>query len=361
MEIKKFLIALFLFFQFPLTEIYSQIVSVKYAELMPGTKHDFAVHDSIVNYYYGIVGNGFIGNDEWIGLCDAKYKWGGPWRPVDGYKRTLCGYAAVKKNNSKKKSVNDPSNYHLVSKGDGDIVIYLIPDPSFRWLQFQSLRPQGHYFKDFSIACEIALKEPGNTVETDGENYIQSIFLEKIQFKTAGVYGPWVSDVGHESSPEIHPIQQMWVKNELEGGTVEYLLFSMFDNSSRFNSPEKFEDTCSVKKWQELPMRNRFYLPFSISSNENERLVYDMKMPSWNNIQHSDSSHSAVKLIVDGWERIEILKPLNSFPQIKFSNISKRGENLIIGYIEIETLVGSESSQNGGHAFLQVAVKKSDE
>ena len=82
--------------------------------------------DSITNYYYGVAGTGFIGKDEWTGTCQAEYQWGGPWRPLDGYKHTLCGYLALKKNPTEK----NKKTYNLISDGDGDLVFYIIPDPA---------------------------------------------------------------------------------------------------------------------------------------------------------------------------------------------------------------------------------------
>lgn len=208
------------------------------------SKESFMFHDSISNYYYGVAGTGFIGRDEYIGKdCIAKKQWAGPWKPVDGYKRTLCGYLSIKKRRNPFKSP-DKEKYHLISDGDGDMVIYVIPDPAFRWLQFNSLRPQGHMHKDYALACEVALKEPGKSAETNAAEFIKSLNLDSIQFKPVGVYGPWVSDVPNENSPEIHPVQQMW-RREVHGDSiVEYQLYSFFDNSSRYDEKKDFTGTC---------------------------------------------------------------------------------------------------------------------
>jgi hypothetical protein len=286
-------------------------------------------------------------------LCESKYQWGGPWRPVDGYKHTLCGYLAVKKDkNIFTKKENQ--KYHLVSDGDGDMVFYVIPDPPFRYLQFKSLRPQGHHFKDFSIGCEVAIKEPGNTIETDAATFFESLNIDSLQYKPVGVYGPWVSDIHHEKSPEIHPVQQMWRVEQKQNNTFEYQLYSFLDNSSRFNSKEKFSETCFLKPWVSVPMINFFYIPFEISLGENKPIVYDITMPSSNNINLYDSTENKLRVFVDGKLKLTVNKSFNTFPLVTLFDVRQLNENTILGYLKIETSIGKANENSGAHAVLKM-------
>jgi len=313
-----------------------------------------AAWDSITNYYYGVACTGFIGKDEWIGTCQAKFQWGGPWKPIDGYKHTLCGYLALKKNPAEKNN----KAYNLISDGDGDLVFYTIPDPAFRWLQFKSLRPQVHHFKDFSLSCEVALKEPGNTIETDAATFIQSIPLGSLQYKPVGVYGPWVSDVYHQKSPEIHPVQQMWRMEQRQGDTTEYQLYSLFDNSSRFSDTNDFPDTCFLQPWMPVPLINVFYIPFVISINDQQQLLYDISMPSSNNINLYSASQNQLHLVVNGALRVTVNKPGNNFPSVTFMDVCQVNENTIHGYLAIETSIGKPGTNSGAHAILKVIRSK---
>ncbi|MFI5218960.1 MAG: hypothetical protein ACHQNT_05670 [Bacteroidia bacterium] len=317
------------------------------------SRESAAQRDSILNYFYGVAGTGFIGKEEWIGFCEAKYQWGGAWRPIDGYKHTLCGYLSVKKNKSNKK-------YHLISDGDGDMVVYIVPDPAFRWLQFKSLRPQGHSFKDFSIACEVAIKEPGNTVKTDAADFFESFPIDSLLYKPAGVYGSWVSDIHHEKSPEIHPVQQMWRTEQKPNNVLEYQLYSFFDNSSRFDDENDFADSCLLKTWVPVPLINIFYVPFEITANDNYQLVYDITMPSSNNINVYDSLENQLRLIVNGTLKLMVNKPNSSYPKVTFLDVCQVNENTIHGYLAVETSIGKENSKAGAHAILKILKSKTE-
>lgn len=324
------------------------------------TKESIVNWDTITNYYYGVAGTGFIGKEEWIGLCESKYQWGGPWRPIDGYKHTLCGNLFIKKRKSIFNSKERNKNYHLISDGDGDMVFYITPDSTFRWLLFKSLRPQGHHFKDFSIGCEVAIKEPGNTIETDAATFIESMNADSLQYKPVGVYGPWVSDIHHEKSPEMHPVQQMWRVEEKQKNIFEYQLYSFLDNSSRFNNKEDFSDTCFLKPWVTTPQINVFYIPFVISLMDSRQLIYDLIMPSSNNINLYDKAENQLKLVFNGITRLTVNKSLTNFPSLEFFDLCQVDENTIHGYLKIETSIGKANVKSGAHAVLKVVKTQKD-
>jgi len=340
-------------FLFQITTSYSQEYRITTPLQQKCNKESVAKHDSVINWFYGVAGTGFVGNEEWIGMCEAEYQWGGPWRPVDGYKHTLCGKLFIKKSkNIFRREKNQ--KYHLISDGDGDMVIYIFPDSSFQSLLSKSLRPRGHHFVDSAIACEVAIKEPGNTIETDAATFFESLNIDSLQFKPIGVYGPWVSDVHHDNSPEIHPVQQMWKVEQKQNDVLEYMLYSFIDNSSRFNNKKNFPDSCFLKPWVTIPLINVFYIPFQISLNGDQLIVYDLSMPSSNNINLYDSTENQLQLFVDGKLRLRVKKSSNLFPHVSLFELCQAEENLIQGYLKIETSIGKANVNSGAHAVLKI-------
>ncbi len=314
--------------------------------------------DSIANYYYGVTGSGFIGNDEYIGKdCFAKKQWAGPWKPVDGYKRTVCGKLFIKKRKNPFVSSKN-EKYHLISDGDGDMVIYIIPDSAFQWLQLKSLRPHGHLHNEFSIAGEIALKNTDKEIEANAAAYIKSLNLDSIQFKPVGFYGPWVSDVRNDNSPEIHPLQQMWRREILNDSVTEFQLYSFFDNSSRYNDKDDFTGDCRDQVWAPNPLLNTFYIPFEISIKDTHRLNYDFYVPSSKNINPVEAQDKQIRLIVNGITEIEVNKSDASFPKISFYEVCQTDEQTIHGYLKIETSIGLQNTNEAAHAIIKVLQKK---
>lgn len=299
------------------------------------------IWDSIVNYYYGVAGTGFIGKDETITRCEAEASDGGPWRPIDGKKHTLCGYLSLKHNEVRENE-------------DGDIDLYVIPDPAFRWLQFNSLRPRGHYYDAYSLCCEVAMKEPGNTITTDGVKFLQSIPLAELQYKPIGVYGAWVSDMGHDKSPEIHPVQQIWRNVKQLNGNTEYHLYSMWDNSKRFNDPTDFPSGCLQKAWMPIPLINIFYIPFEFNINSNSVIEYNVTMPSSNNINSYNILDNQMRLIINGRSRVIVNRSNRQFPMVVFYEICQKDDNTIRGYLFVETSIGKTNTTAGAHAFVKV-------
>lgn len=315
------------------------------------------IQDSIDQHYLGVTGTGFIGKDEKIGFCEAERSDGGPWKPIDGFKHTMVGYLSLKHGNIKENS-------------DGDIDLYIIPDPSFRWLQFNSLRPRGHYYDAFTLCCEVAMKEPCNLPNCDGVEFLKQIPVSELQYKPIGVYGAWVSDIGHDNSPEIHPVQQIWRTTTTQNGIKEYHLYSMYDNSKRFNDPNDFNN-CESPGWIPPPLINTFYISFSIPINTTPtpvmngsylREVYTIEMPSSHNINLYPATKSdEVRLDVAGKTRIVVKKISNQYPSVSIPDVWQYGGKLR-GFIKIETSVMQPYKEGersiGGHAFLKITRKQ---
>jgi hypothetical protein len=344
-----------LFIQILLAGSYLKIFSQEIQLTIPLSSHctieDIQRFDSITTYYTGIAGTGFTTNTEFIGKCPAKYQWGGPWKPIDGYKHTLCGKIYFKKRKSIFHS-NEKSKYHFISDGDGDMSFYVFPDTAFSDLLLKSLRPQGHVFKDLTVGCETGVKESGKSVETNIAQFIERLSLASLQNTAVGVYGPWVSDMHHDNSPEIHPVQQMWRFENKTDSTI-YQLFSFYDNSSRFNDKADYAMDCFKKEWIPTPLLNTFYIPFEINTDTNDELLFESTVPSYNNINTYEEKEN-LSIIIAGKKRLSFVKSMNNFPDVKLYGLCQVNSNTIHGYLKIETSIGKKSSNNGGHAVIYV-------
>jgi len=314
-------------------------------------------YDSAKLFYGGLGGSDFFNRKENIGICRAESSDGGPWETVTGQKQTLCGrmplhrIAALARENS-----------------DGDVDVYVRPNPTFNWLMTQSKRPMGSSFERGSIGGEIAFKEPGNQPGNDGATYFKNIPASLLENRDICIYGAWVSDIGHASQPEIHPMQQMWFTEQLAGSTV-YHLFSMFDNSKRFNEGNDFNSGCS-KPWIHAPLENVFYLPFELSmpGSQPQRIeivdstiIYDIDIVSSHKMNGYDPGHSSLNIVYKGLTILKVNSANQSFPYVWLECIYTDG-NKIKGFLKIKTSVSepylSSASAKGGHAFLKVTQKK---
>lgn len=331
--------------------------TISLSTISPITSFYKNYHDSAKLFYGGLGGTDFFNRKENIGICEAERSDGGPWKPVTGQKQTLCGrmplnrIATLARENS-----------------DGDVDIYLRPNPSFNWLMTRSERPAGSSFERGSVGGEIAFKEPGNQPGNDGAIYIKNIPASLLENRDMCIYGAWVSDLGHERQPEIHPVQQMWFTEQRAGSTV-YHLFSMFDNSKRFNDGNDFNAGCT-KSWIHAPLENTFYLPFELSVPSSvihrpgivdSTITYDIEIVSSHKMNGYDPGHSSLNIVYKGLTIIRVNSANQSSPYVWLECIYTDG-NKLKGFLKIKTSVSepylSPAAATGGHAFLKVTQKK---
>lgn len=331
--------------------------TINITTISPITTFHKNYYDSAKLFYGGLGGTNFFNRKENIGICEAEKSDGGPWEPVSGQKQTLCGRMPL--NRIATLARENP---------DGDVDIYLRPNPTFNWLMTRSKRPAGSYFQSGSIGGEIAFKEPGNQSGNDGAIYFKNIPATLLVNRDICMYGAWVSDFGHDSQPEIHPVQQMWFTEQLAGSTV-YHLFSMFDNSKRFNDGNDFNAGCT-KPWIQSPLENTFYLPFELAvpgsilnrlEIVDSTIIYDIEIVSSHKMNGYDSGHSSLNIVYKGLTIIKVNSSNQSFPYVWLECIYMDG-NKIKGFLKIKTSVSepyiSSASATGGHAFLKVIQQK---
>jgi hypothetical protein len=198
------------------------------------------------------------------------------------------------------------------------------------------------------------MREPGNTPSTDGVKFLQSIPVADLQYKPIGAYGAWITDKGHDKSPEIHPVQQIWRSVQRSNNITDYHLYSMWDNSKRFNDPTDFPSGCLQKAWMPIPLINIFYIPFEIDINANTVIEYNVTMPSSNNVNLYNELNSQMRLLINGQPRVIVNRSNRRFPMIVFYEITQKDANKIRGYLFVETSIAKPNTTSGAHAFVKV-------
>ena len=320
----------------------------------------------ITTKQYGVAGSGFVGKDQFIGMCFAKHELGGPWTPIDGYKHTLCGQLYLPHNG---KYVEDRSG------DDGDIDFYIFPDPAFQRLILNSKNPNGNDDVPKTVLGEISFKEPGDNPLTDGAAYLASL-PPTFCLQSIGIYGAWVTDINedtylgvtvngshHDYRPEIHPIEQMWQKKDINQFTTEFYLFSMHDNEGRFGRGDEFinpalwdskPSDCNLP-WIKNPQIDTFYIPFEVGLS-GASINYNIESLSGLNINANSTYGNTARLLYKGAPLITITRPSASYPSITFYGLGMKNSNTIRGYIAIETSIAKlgNTRTDGAHLFLKV-------
>jgi len=315
------------------------------------SKHANAIWDSVTNYQYGVAGTGFTGTSDFIGTCAAKSNKGGPWIPVTGRKETLCGYLKLH-DQFQEHYDNNP----VTTSDDYDIDFYVIPDPAFRHLLLDSKKPSGHYYENNAICCEISFMEPSNNGTTDGAIYFQLTRRSDFEYKNIGVYGAFVYDMSHNgNNPEIHPIEQMWHKKEINSTQAEFYLYSMHDNQDRFGRVQYYSPTnCPGLPWIQNPQVNVYYLPFEVSFTGDPFIEYTIDKLSGNNINSENTTGQTLRLLYNGKVLVKVTRPAANFPVVTFFQLGMKDPTTVRGYIAIETSIAKPGLTSGGHAFLKV-------
>jgi len=321
------------------------------------TANDNRIWDFIGKYQYGVAGSGFVDKDQFIGKCIAHGPKGGPWEPIDGYKRTLCGQLYLTKNGKFIETMDD----------DGDIDFYMYPDSAFEYLVLNSKNANGSDWVPGTILGEVAFKEPGNKIENDGATYLQS--LPRTDYQNMGMYGAWVTDVdaggGHDDShAEIHPIEQMWQKKDINATATIFYLFSIHDNEGRFTTLDNFElshaglppECLPGLPWLKNPQVNTFYIPFE-ATIKGTHINYNIDVLSSNNVNYVTATSQVQRLFYKGIEIISVKRPRPDFPKVTFYQVGMKNPNTLRGYIAIETSIANtreETRTKGAHVFLRV-------
>ena len=241
-----------------------------------------------------VIGTNFYG-EKFIGLAPAERtgvvtSHNDTWFPIDGYKKTVCG------------NVIDYFLYQGSSftDNDDDLNLNVFPNADFKPLFDQATavanqranKPQRTFTH---VQAEIdVIDEPFKDFF-----YPNKPFAPKKNTNVC-IFGPLVTDKEHEHKPEIHTVEQVWWREDLNAQNCSYLLSYMCDNSGRFdglldiNNPSVTNlndtgddyDTEGGKisfggPWAPKPIEGYYAIAFKVPVGKG-RVVYDVRKVAGN-------------------------------------------------------------------------------
>ncbi|MBK7567334.1 MAG: hypothetical protein IPI31_05850 [Bacteroidetes bacterium] len=326
----------------------------------------------IMQYQMGVAGTGFYKKDEYIGLCSAESKKGGPWKPIDGYKKTLCGNL-IEKSTPPSADYGYPIHYG----DDSDFNAWVDPLDVFKFIGDSSTRPGviAVTTRDFEIREKLkgTLHYEINFQNSDADIYVTDETLNYPENNQTCVYGPWVLDLGHRGSPlvivpsgftlkkgwaEIHPIQQMWQTQDRGANIFTYDLLFARDNSTRFNSISDFE-SCNgdtKKVWIPEKMENSYYVAIEIPIESEQYNNYILTQNSANGMEILTDGNVIVPKLVYKNKVLATVQLPNANYKAEFVEMCKSTNNTLQGYLKITTSL--LFTEPGAYAFCTLLLEK---
>lgn len=215
-----------------------------------------------------------------------------------------------------------------------------------------------------------------------------------IEDKNICVCGPYVRDEAHDDENdsgenirrlEIHPSQLIWwTEVDSSTGSKNIHLFALQDDSRRFSELNDFNFPGGIgdnipagfQPWVKSPLKATFkiafliYPPYSAFAKQSFKpmkvtlLTHKRRLPEIDNQTRSDADNgSQHKLVLDGNELIIVDEHnIDDEVGIQFTDIKKRSNGLIQGYIEVSVAVGRADlpdDEKGGYYFLIADVVES--
>jgi hypothetical protein len=309
----------------------------------------------------------------------------GPWKPVNGKKMVVCGLL----------------NNYFVYKGSGDEYdwnLEIIPALDFKYIiehprrlvedksNWKTCERNGFFYDCFQaeITPDETLFEndwfPDRELEFNGSLKPEWLQADPIALnQNVCVYGAWVLDGGHTWRPEIHPTEAIWWRNRSEGKD-EYFVFGIQDDSDRYDDPGDFEFDQDFgvrwRPWAKAPIVTQIKIPFEydgtfsdhpvITIEEELKVRHQVLIPN-QGLGDSDSGTNH-QLKFQDKKLIDITQPSNILVEVneqvsnpglldvRFSDICRRENGNIIGYVQVTTAYGKDSDGKEGYHVLKITI-----
>lgn len=334
--------------------------------------------DLAMNKQEGIIGNDFRGSEEIGSACFERasnnfaipdfinfwypQKQQNDHRSVVYFKRTLAGILHEAKQFE-----------HSGTFPDYDINLDIIPDESYKYLLRDAhpreytgimateywatriipfLEDQGqHDCDDLSSREEFTYLEAEIAPEywPQGDHLFgRALFADMTLIRTGKricVYGPWIYDVGHCCHPEIHPAEQVWWSEPVNGG-VQYYCNVFCDASGRFFWRKQMDDGTKLHPWAAPPVKGLFAIAFSVPlASTTANVGYTTKKFEVGNIEDHNviefpNGNQVYNLVYQGRTLVSFL-PHNDAFKVSYENVGfDAATNSVNGFLVIETAVG---------------------
>lgn len=194
------------------------------------------------------------------------------------------------------------------------------------------------------------------------------------------VYGPWVMDDHHNHRPEIHPSEAIWWRKRLEGKD-EFYVFGIQDDSNRYDEPSGFEFNQDFglgwRPWAAPPIVTQIQIPFEYDGTFSdypiitiEELIPGQRIVPLPENNWADSDLGPVhqlklrdKKLTDKLQSSNVLVevreevPLHPLMGVQFSNICRKPNGNIIGYVDVTTAYGEGTDGQEGFHVLKITVE----
>jgi hypothetical protein len=205
------------------------------------------------------------------------------WQPLDPDKQVLVG------------QLEDfyVSDTHA-KYGEWDWNICLAPDPYFSRI----LAEQG---PGYLVECEITPPEGIRLV------YLESPYRD-LMHKKLGVYGPWVSDLGNNYQPEIHPCEAIWWTSPglpVPDSTRSVFVAVLQDDSDRFDISSDYDGQVP-RPWCAFPRRANIMVALRLRAQDH--LYLNLSLPLQRELASMGDPGAVVTRAFDGRTVVTVTK-----------------------------------------------------
>jgi hypothetical protein len=201
--------------------------------------------------------------------------------------------------------------------------------------------------------------------------------------KPIAIYGPWVSDVGHDNQREIHPAEAIWWRNSASGNAdIELILLqdaacNRFDDRSFYDFDEDGDGQPDSEPlwvpWEIYPQVEEVKIPFQYNgSNGNYPVIHIEEVEAENittllNPNQLDSDDgSDHKLRASGGNTAALfneptLVEVQEEPSaslnyaIRFIDLCKAKDGTMRGYVQVLVSLGNANAiEKHGYTVLRI-------
>lgn len=232
-------------------------------------------------------------------------------------------------------------------QGNADIYVNVLPDADYNLLP-QCTNPWGHDYPFFpnKIQFNMGLEV---SIDYDARNYV----IEKYQIgNKIGAYGVWIRDEGHDASPEIHTVDQLWTKYTGTGNTALYRLGHLSDGSNRFDSIS-YPGQYTSGFWAEKPSKSVYAVAFKVLLNGTPD-TYTITNALSKKMNPLTNDPTINKLFVNDILVLTVTETGGNFADIGFSNVYRDANGYVKGFITITTSVNQKTNVGDAYLFMDV-------
>jgi len=317
----------------------------------------------------GVAGRDVVGHE--VGFSGARKRFGpqplildlgGNWRPISGYKETLCGTLDHFSFFPGVWDIDREEDWNNFFMPDEDFK-YLISDAKQLFPKAVGSTPKCQSNNEADcIEVEVTVHDDffQNPYFTRNRKFLKNRPCSILTGHKLCTYGTWIHEKVHSDHPELHPSELFWwTSPPSPPGTSLFSgwwLLAVQDNSNRFNSPTDFDpDLVETMPWAGSPRISQFRLAVELkpgspvlSLRVNQRENHGV-MPS----QEDTGTTHLVTL-----NRVPLARVVEGQATenvgVGFDFCRDDAANRFVGYVDLTTRIQTDDKRNSGFQVLQV-------